>query len=471
MNGSTNTPLRTAIVSGSFRDPCGCLIQRHDVLTRLIRPLYQKHYEHLFQSGLYKDLTEAGLLVAHRESPPEREDVETYGELYKLIQPDLIPMISYPYEWCFSQLQAAALTTLEIEKRALAHGMTLKDSPATNIQFLGCRPMLIDTLSFECLQPGTTWKAYRQFCQHFLAPLLLLRKDYRFSELMLYEMDGIPLDMTSKLLSGWSYLSFGVLLHIHLHAKAQKVFETKKASTNHGQGRGLSQVQRLGLIDSLQSLVSGLKYPHLRTEWGDYYQNTNYSASALSAKESLVAEMLERCQPCMVWDLGANNGRFSRLAAERGNYTVAMDIDPEAVEHNFAANRERTDLLPLRMDLRNPSPDNGWGHGERAGLSRRGPADTVMALALIHHLSISNNVPFARLADWLAKIGNNLIIEFVPKDDSMVERLLSSREDVFPNYRQDAFEEEFSRFFTIADRRPVPDSHRTLYLMKRKDRS
>ena len=450
----------------SFRDPCGFIFMcSENMLTRLIRPYDGRHYEQLFNSGLYDDLTVDGLLIPHHEIPVEQSDTEQYGEIYKLIQPEVIQMVSYPYEWSFSQLKAAALATLTIQKKALSKGMTLKDAPAHNIQFKGCQPLLIDSLSFEIYQPGDVWKAYGQFCRNFLAPLLLMNHDYRLSEIMLYEMDGAPLDLTSKLLPRGSWLSFGALLHIHLHAKALKVCKSGGSATAKRRNNSLNSL--LGLIDSLESLISRLKWKIPATEWGDYYNNNNYSANALSAKEQLVDSLLARLPAGMAWDFGANDGRFSELAARRGCYTVAMDIDPVAVENNFIRHRDSASMLPLRIDLRNPSPGNGWNGRERLSLFERGPADTGMALALIHHLAISNNVPFLKIAQCFASACKNMIIEFIPKSDSMVQKLLSSRQDIFSNYDQQTFEADFSKFFTVHAVNRVAGSERTIYLMKK----
>lgn len=449
----------------SFRDHSGFIFKRQGLLTRLIRPCYREHYDELFKTGLYDDLAGCGLLIPHREIPAEDSDYQQHGDIYKLIQPEVIPLVSYPYEWSFSQLKAAAAATLTIQKKALSRGMILKDSPAHNIQFRGCLPVLIDSLSFEIYRPGDIWQAYGQFCRHFLSPLLLMSRDYRLSEIMLYEMDGIPLELTSKLLPLRSWLSFGSLLHIHLHAKA--LYVCKSGSHAMAKGRHKSNNNLLGLIDSLESMLAGIKWKMPATEWSNYYQNTNYSTRALSAKEQLVESLLAMLPAGQVWDFGANDGCFSDLAVQRGCYTAAMDIDPVAVENNFIRHRDSCSMLPLRIDLRNPSPGTGWNGRERLSLIERGPAETGMALALIHHLAISNNVPLQKLAQWFSSICKNLIIEFVPKSDSMVQKLLSARQDTFSNYTQPAFEADFGKFFTICSAKPVPDSVRTIYLMKK----
>ena len=256
-------------------------------------------------------------------------------------------------------------------------------------------------------------------------------------------------------------------MHIHAHAGSQKKHQGKPAS---GKPRGVSQKALVGILESLRTSVKKLEWKPGGTEWADYYDDTNYSDASLQTKRELVGTMLEQTNNSMVWDLGANNGYFSRVASERGLFTVAADIDPAAVEHNWRACRRGAEphLLPLLMDLTNPSPALGWSHGERESLLDRGPANTVIALALIHHLAISNNVPLDRLAGFFAAAGGYLIIEFVPKSDSQVKRLLATREDVFPSYHQEGFEAAFGIDFDIIEKKDIESSERTLYLMRRK---
>jgi hypothetical protein len=452
----------------SFRDPSGFLFQRDGVLYRQVNRSYQQNYDLLIQSGLYERLAKAKKIIPHQEVAAAPQDPET---AYKVIQPERLAMISYPYEWCFSQLKDAALLTLSIQKLALEYELSLKDASAYNIQFMGERPVLIDTLSFEAYQEGQPWVAYRQFCQHFLAPLALMaRVDVRLNQLLRVYIDGVPLDLASQLLPLSSRLQFGLLAHIHLHASAQKKYAGAPVQGREAPQRKVSRLGLIGLIDSLQKTVKGLRWTPQGTEWGDYYDSTNYSRSAFEDKQRTVRAFLETARPAQVWDLGANTGVFSRIAAEMGAVTLSSDIDPAAVEKNYQEVRQKkeTNLLPLVLDLTNPSPAIGWTNEERDSLLQRGPVDLVMALALIHHLAISNNVPLESVADFFARLGRWLLIEFVPKEDSQVQRLLASRQDIFPHYHQAGFEEAFGRFFVIQACHTVEGSRRVLYLMERK---
>jgi len=454
------------IVPGSFRDPAGFVFRRDGQLLRQVNRLGADDYELLMGTGLYASLRERGWLVEHEETT-ERPMVP--ANAYKVLRPRAVDFVSYPYEWSFSQLQDAALLTLDAHLLALEHGMSLKDATAYNVQFAEGRPVLIDTLSFGPYREGEPWVAYRQFCQHFLAPLALMaHTDVRLNQLLRSYIDGVPLDLASRLLPGRTRWQPGLLVHIHLHARSQRAY----SSTENAQPKRAMKVSKLGLVGLLQSLrkaVARLGWKPAGTEWAEYYQATNYSDSAFDHKRTLVAEYIGSVTPQTVWDLGANTGVFSRIAAGGGASVVAFDIDPAAVESNYRQVKagQGHSLLPLLLDFTNPSPGLGWAGGERDSLAARGPADCAMALALIHHLAISNNVPLGKVAQYLAQLCGHLIIEFVPKSDSQVKRLLSARVDIFDQYDQAHFEAAFAGYFRILRATPVQGTERTLYLMQR----
>ncbi len=457
---------KTEKVSGSFRDPNGFLFTRGSDLYRQVNKAYRGNYDLLMKSGLYDGLISEDLLVKHEESDQTAVAQEI---AYKVIRPERVAFISYPYEWCFSQYRDAALGTLQITKLALEKGMILKDASAYNMQFQHGKPILIDTLSFEKYEEGMPWVAYRQFCQHFLAPLALMAfTDIRMSQLMRIYIDGIPIDLASKLLPGKTKLNLGIQAHIHLHAYAQKRYAGKDIK-QVAQERKMSKMALTGLLSSLESTVKGLNWKPEGTEWGDYYSGTNYTDEAFESKKKLLDELVSIAKPKLVWDLGANTGVFSRVASNKGIPTISFDIDPAAVEINYLETRKanETSILPLVLDLTNPSPAIGWASEERSSIGQRARADLILALALVHHMAISNNVPLVNLADYFARLSPKLIIEFVPKEDSQVQRLLVSREDIFPEYTQSGFEDAFKTFYKIQRALPIPGTKRTLYLMER----
>ena len=446
----------------SFRDPSGFVFSIENQIFRQINKCYKENYNWLIDSGLYETLVKKDFLVPHKEVTMDFPQPEVG---YKIIKPEEIAFVSYPYEWCFSQLKNAALTKLKIQRIALEHGMTLKDASAYNIQFQHGSPVLIDTLSFEKYQEGAPWVAYRQFCQHFLAPLSLMSfKDIRLNQLLRIYIDGIPLDLASELLPLKTRFKYSLLTHIHLHAKTQRHYadQTQKKHTPK-----LSRLGFEGIINSLECAVNSLKWEQTGTEWSDYYSDTNYTSEGFEHKRQILQNFLHQSNPRTVWDIGANNGYYSRLASDAGIHTVAFDVDPVAVENNYlrVMSQHEKNILPLLSDLTNPSPGLGWQNQERASFKERGPVDTVLALALIHHFAITNNLPFLNLAEFLQTICRWLIIEFVPKNDSQVERLLATRKDVFNAYSQDEFERNFEKFFKIKEKIQINTSKRIMYLM------
>jgi len=457
-------------LGSSFRDPAGFMFTHERTLYRQINHAGAECYDTLINSGLYAALTKKRWIVEHEEVEGPAADPEL---AYKVLRPEPVSFISYPYEWAFGQLKAAAIRTLQIQLVALKHGMILKDASAFNIQFDRGQPVLIDTLSFDPYKEGQVWEGYKQFCQHFLAPLCLMSsRDIRLGQLSRVHIDGIPLDLASKLMPRSSWLRPGILMHLHLHARAQVAYagSDEDSRGKAGKSRALSRKGLIGIVSGLRSLIRKLDWKPEGTEWADYYQATNYSGDAFAAKSRHINAFLDEIRPRQVWDLGANTGHFSRLASDRDFETVAFDIDPAAVEINFRQIRGKKEfhLLPLVMDLTNPSPAMGWAGQERESLAQRGPVDCAMALALIHHLAISNNVSLEQIAQFFARICRHLIIEFVPKSDSQVKRLLSSRKDIFPNYHEQGFEQAFSGWFDICQSQAVEGSCRTLYWLSRK---
>ncbi len=454
-------------LEASFRDPGGFIFTDNGILYRQINESCRSDYELLTESGLYDDLVGRGLLIPHEEV---EIGLARTASAYKVIRPRPVPFISYPYEWCFSQLKDAALLTLEVQALALGRGMTLKDASAYNVQFLDGRPVFIDTLSFAARREGSPWMAYRQFCQHFAAPLALIaHRDAALGQLMRVYIDGIPLPLASKLLPGITKLSPSLQIHIHAHARMQARYEGRPEATETTRRR-MSDRALGTFIEGLRQFISGLRWNLPRTVWGAYDESGSYDDEGLSHKMELVESFLGRIRPATLWDLGANRGLFSRLAVKAGAFAVSWDIDPVAVELNYrdVKTAGEKNLLPLLLDLTNPSPPTGWANAERSSVAGRGPVDACMALALIHHLAIANNLPLGSIARYFASLAPGLILEFVPKDDARVRQLLASREDIFPDYTRSGLEEAFGRLYRIVSAEEIRRSSRVLYLMERR---
>jgi SAM-dependent methyltransferase len=457
----------------SFRDPLGFIFEQDGVLYRQVNEGCRASYEALMGGGLYDELVAKQLLVPHVEIEGVAGGAGAPlggADAWRILKPDLVPFISYPYEWSFSQLKKAALTTLRIQRIALRHDMSLRDASAFNVQFVGSQPVFIDTLSFERSVEGRPWVGYRQFCQHFLAPLFLMAgRDPRLSVLSASWIDGIPLDIARGLAPRRYRWRPGFLAHISLHAKAQQRFQ--EAGSRPSAPPRLGRAALLRILDSLRSTIEGLSWNPGGTQWADYYAKTNYSDESMELKKRFVGSVVDEVGPGRVVDLGANTGAFSAIAARAGAYVVATDMDHGAVELCFrgASAEKSRSVLPLVVDLTSPTPAVGWMNAERASFLDRcsGKTDLVLALALIHHLVIGNNVPLRSVVELLARVGSRAVVEFIDKRDSQVQRLLASREDIFDEYSQAGFENALRGMFRVVRKQQIAGAHRVLYHLQR----
>jgi hypothetical protein len=441
--------------SASFRDRSGHIFYEGLDVFRTIDFSYKNNYEILMGSGLYQLLTSKGLLIAHTEIPNITPN-------YKVIKPYKIDFISYPYEWTFEQLRDAALLTLEIQLLSLKYGMCLKDASAYNIQFINGRPIFIDTLSFEKYEMGHTWVAFGQFTKHFLGPLVLMKyTSNEMGKLLKNYIDGIPVNIVSQLLPLSSYFNINVLLSIHLQAKYIKRTElnSKKIS------QPSISIKRLeNMLNQLIQYISGMK-KNTKSHWSNYYETNTYLESEEESKKNIIENAIQIFQPTTVWDLGCNTGAYSVLASENGSNVIAFDADHDSVASLYQyANKKNKKILPLLMDFANPSSSIGWSEKERKSLLERGPADMVLALALVHHLRFTAGIPLDEIAKWLSRVTSKwLIIEFVPKEDSQTMRLLQNRSDIFFDYTIKNFEKIFNSQFKLFSKNLITTTGRVIY--------
>lgn len=450
-------------ILSSFRDPSGYVFKKDGVFYRLVNMSYKDNYDHLIGSGLYRALLDKGLLVSHAE-------VETNQgtQTYKVLLPEQINFISYPYEWSFSQYKEAALATLDILQIALDFGMVLKDASAFNIQFINNKPLLIDTLSFEKYENGP-WVAYRQFCQHFLAPISIMKYcDLRLNTMIRNFIDGIPLDVAIKLLPGKARFNVGILLHLYGHTKSVKKYENNKISQASSNEFKFKDRYLKGITENLRSTINSLTTNKQHTEWEKYYQEgeNNYKQDSFISKERIIESIVKKVAPKLVWDMGGNTGHFSKIVSDLGTPVVLMDSDPVAIDFAWR-NHKQTKIFPMVMDLTNPTTGFGWAGSERMSINDRANADMILALALVHHLAISNNTPFIKIAEWFSSLAPWLVIEWVPKEDSNTQRLLNSREDIFNWYNIDEFQHDFGKYYQIMTKFNIDSSSRVMYLLKK----
>lgn len=447
----------------SYKDPDGFLFYHQDKLYRQINKSYKTHYTLLMQSGLYESLIKEKLLVPHEET-----DIPPFdpASCWKVIAPEPLQFISQPGTWSFSALKQAALLTLQIQIRALKVGLWLKDASIHNIQFKGSNPIFIDTLSFASHAPGAPWPAYRQYCEHFLAPLALMaHQDARLSSLLQLHPDGIPLDLACKLLPFRATLSPALFMHLFLHAWFQKA-SGRVLPEKH---RSLPLHQLMGILENLVKSIEKLSLSGLKSLWSGYYSKNSYPDSAISHKKRVVETWFAQCDKDLVLDLGANTGLFSRVLASRAKLVISADSDPICTEICYHLSKKEgvTNLLPLTIDILNPAPATGFANSEHSSFTDSLKCSTIVALALLHHLRIRGNLPFSRFLEWAAKTSPYLIVEFVPREDPEASKMLLGRSDAFPDYSLEGFERALSASFCIAAREKLPDSGRILYLGKR----
>ena len=465
MSGTTSEP-------GSFRDREGRVFYVEGEVYRALSAAALEHWRHLQGSRFFSAALSSGHVVATGEAegveaPPAGDDARRWAGV---LRHQRIPFVSYPYEWSFSMLRDAALLQLDLLLAALQEDFVLKDSSPYNVQWLGTRPVFIDVASFERLAKGEPWIGYLQFCQLFLYPLMLTAyKDLPFQALLRGRLDGIEPEEADALMSLRDHFRRGVFAHVHLQSRLKRRYANRDESVRaEVQKRGFPKQLIVNNVRSMRALVARLQWRRARSEWSEYGTDHSYSEGDHRAKEAFVRRAAEASGGQLLWDLGCNNGRFTRIAAASFEAAVAMDGDQLAIDRLYLSlkqSQERSDrnILPLVNNLVDPSPRLGWRGLERKSLEDRGRPDLTLALALIHHLVIGANVPLAELVAWLAELGPRLVIEFVGKEDAMVRKLLLNKVDHYADYDQGFFEQQLRRHFRLEERLELQSGTRTLY--------
>lgn len=458
-------------IPASFKDPSGKVFSDNGNIYRVIFKGGAVEYENARDSGIYNKLIDAGLLISHTETDEFSSAPD--DAVYCLHHPRL-PFISYPWEWPFSFLKDAGLIHLDAMEMLIEKGFWLRDANAFNVQYDGSRLRLIDTLSVGKIVPSSPWVAYGQFCAHFLAPLAMAAYcDIQTLSLWRNFIDGFPLDMAAKMLPFAKRYKPRLFIHLTLHSRFQNAADRKDdiGKTKSVKKPTVSQNALIGIVRSLRKTIAGIHWKSSSKIWEAYHDIRTYASDDISKKATFVDSVVSRLKPKTVWDLGANTGEFSLIAASHGAFVLSIDYDiacTERLYQNLSADAKLKNILPITMNLANPSPSLGWNNHERMSLNERGPADLVLALALIHHLVFSSCVPLSLVAEWFATISNHLIVEFVPPDDPMVEKLLMNRGDDHHPYTLEKFKSDFGLFFTMIEDISLPNG-RKLFLCQNKN--
>jgi hypothetical protein len=440
----------------SYRDPDGYVAYVGEEVVRCVlndnSPILDPAYRKFFDAAARK-----GLLVPYEkmESAPG-----VLGTTFKLTR---LPFVSYPYEWGFEQLKEAAIVTLDICLLALEHGLSLKDATAFNVQMFEGRMVFIDHTSFEKTDGMLPWRPYSQFCRHFIAPLLVTSRTGRnANKSFLVNLEGMDLGEAAASLPWMSRFNPSVFVHIYLHSKMIQSFQDTSKSQSIKAKRTGSQK---AYLQHLRNVVEKISPPKYDTEWHRYYTFTNYENAAFADKEAVIRKVMAHRKYGCAWDMGGNNGHFSRIMVESAGTVVSMDIDYGAIDLNWAINRKKgaANIYPLVQDMTNPSPALGFGNAERKTIDERSKPDIMFALALVHHLAVTYNVPFSMMAQRFSRNGAELAVEYVDRDDSQFVKLLRSKDDEYDHYNRAEFERAFGKWFDLIERHDIPGTSRTLY--------
>ncbi len=460
--------------SGSYRDPEGFVFFQGDRVFRALTKDGLASYHDFRQSPLCQWLEDENWITRTWETDTASAGAIAgkFPEIAGVIEQSRIPFISYPYEWAFDMLKDAALHTLDLLLHSGRHGFTLKDATAYNIQFLGCRPIFIDIPSIAKYVPGTPWLGYTQFCQQFLFPLAVTaHKGIPFQPFLRSYFEGIPLDVMKSLLGWLGWRKSGMFKHVFLQSFFQTGFQADNPALKSSfQSLKFSLDHVNALVRAVKKVITQLHPSSSQRHWVGYSDNRSYTAPEIEAKQRFVDKHLENIRPNSVWDLGCNTGEFSLIARKYADLVIAADADPESVNYLYRHCRQNgiSGILPLVLDVTNPSPGLGWNNFARQGFLDRGKPTMVLMLALLHHLCLTHNVPFAYVFSLLLTVeAKYVVIEFVPKSDPMVKKLLANREDVYPWYNLPAFETEAFKHFSLVDRHELPTGKRILYCLKR----
>jgi hypothetical protein len=452
---------------GSFRDRSARVLVRNNGVFRSLTTDGLNAWREVSRAPFFRRLMSEERIVETRElSCDEIEQLDLPEDFPAILQHERIPFVSYPYEWSFGMLKQAALLHLEILNEALNSGLILKDASPYNVQFRGARPVFIDIGSFVALAPNEPWVAYRQFCELMLFPLLL--QAYRhvdFQPVLRGELEGVSAQQFLRWLSWRDLLRPGVFSHGWLQATLERHTRSVSTSTVRDlQSSGFRTEMIRRNVCKLTRLIERLDWKTEGTQWMNYRTALPHVVQDDAAKSAFVRRVCDCRRWPLVWDLGCNDGQFSRIAAETADTVVAMDRDHGCAERLYRGLHEErsTNVLPLCVNLANLSPAMGWRGRERKRLEERGRPDLVLCLGLIHHLVIGHNIPLPEVTEWLASLGGEVVVEFPSKRDGMVQGLLRNKHDQYSDYSLDQLELALSRSFEIRNRATLPSGERTL---------
>lgn len=459
-----------SVEAGSYRDPNAQVHRMDDRVFRVLRPVAKEAFNALHKTAFYKQMVDSGRLIDSKSIPNPGLTSVKKDDL--VIEHPVIPLISYPYEWPFLMLKTAALHHIDLQIEALNAGFVLSDASAYNIQFKSNSPIFIDVTSIRPYKDCEPWLAHNQFCESFLAPLVLqARLGVSYQSWYRGNMEGIPVPEVSKLLRIRDYFSPTLLSHIVLPAAlSRKEKRNLRLTAVKNASKGLPRSRYAAILQQLRHFIESLSPKGVEAStWAHYSAENTYLPHETKKKLSVVRSFCQEYRPTSIVDIGCNDGLYSACASQNGaSMVIGLDADQGALHRAYLRScAENLPFTPLYTDLTNPSPNQGFAEVERKSLKERlGFVDAVIALAVIHHLVIGRNIPLVRAVAWIVSFGGSGLIEFVPKDDQTIEEMLALREDIFPDYTRDNFVDALERHAKILSSEVVSESGRELFLFK-----
>ncbi len=466
--------MTASIEPASFRDPSSTVFYADGDVYRGLGDVAAGDWKSLADTAFFPRAVKEGRVVGTEQVDAQALGIQLPKPWPVVLKHERIPFISYPYEWTFSQLRDAAILHLELLAQALDEGLTMKDGYAYNVQWRGAQPTFIDVPSFE-RSTGGPWAGYRQFCQTFLFPLMIqAHRDIPFRPWLRGQIDGIEPRQARAMFSGRDAVRKGVLKHVMLHSALDSKMSGNKAGSEATKAElsdaGFSTELTKATVKAILKTVKDLKYKAADSHWETYQSTSTYTDAEREVKAAFVDSSLAAWagdgKLGLAWDMGCNDGTYSRIAAKYADSVVAVDGDEQTIDSLYRALKQERNkkILPLVMNLTDPSPGIGWRGGERLPFETRRKPDAILCLALVHHLALTANVPLPQILDWYAAFGSRLVIEWVDPTDPMGKRLLSLKPaGTFPDYRAEVFERLLEERFVIDRREQLASGTRTLY--------
>ena len=457
--------------NGSFKDPFGSVFEFKERIFRGIKKSKSIHVKNFLDSTFYKDSENNELIktvIVDKDSLLSLGLEKILIEEYDLwLEHEKVDLITYPYEWSFEYLKKAAMFHLDLQIKAIKAGYQIKDSSAFNIQFIYGKPIFIDILSFDKYEDGDYWLGYKQFCEQFLAPILINSEiKINHNNFIKGDLNGVDITTLAKILPIKSFFKPLVFFHVYLQSLAVKAINaTSKKKINKTK---IKKNNLIAMIDSIRKNIEKISISK-KTYWSDYEEKNSYSKISTEKKEEIISNFVKKYELKKILDLGCNTGQYSEILFSSGaKNVIGLDFDSGAI--NLASNRRAfkdKNFTPLVFDLVNPSPSLGWNLKERTPLEfRLKNVDGLICLALIHHLVISKNIPLPNVINYISKLSKYAVIEFVPKEDEMVKSLLQNREDIFFDYNEVNFINNIKKNFELLSVQNIPESYRKLIVCK-----